>query len=103
MSINTLSDLQQLTQDLASDKDFRAKFKQSPKEAITEYFATRDFTWPEDLQVKVVEDDKNILNVVFPAVGKDGQLTDDDLNSLAAGKTPPAHFMVPPWASGYGI
>ena len=86
MSINTPSQLQQLAKDLASDKDFRAKLKQSPKEAIAERLATKDFTWPEDLQVKVVENDKNTINLVISTTNKDGKLTDDDLNSLAAGE-----------------
>ena len=88
MSTNIPSQLQQLAKDLVSDKDFRAKFKQSPKEAIAERLSTRNFTWtwPEGVQIKVIENDKNTLNVIFPSIDKDGKLTDDDLNSLAAGE-----------------
>ena len=84
MNINT--QLQQFTQGLANDKDFHAKLKQSPKEAILERLDASDAVWPKGMQVKVVENDKNTLNVVFPSVDKDGKLTDDDLNSLAGGE-----------------
>ena len=98
MSINTPSELQQLAKDLASNKDFRAKLKQSPKEAIAERLATKDFTWPEDLQIKVVENDKNTINLVLPAMDKDGKLTDDDLNSLAAGEVVIGAILAPGFA-----
>ena len=86
MNINTPSQLQQLTKDFVSDKDFRAKLKQSPKEAILERLSASDATWPKDLQIKVVENDKNTVNLVIPTTNEDGQLTDDDMKSIAAGE-----------------
>ena len=86
MNTSAPSQLQKFAKDLVSDKNFRTKLKQSPKEAILERLSASDDTWPKGVQIKVVENDRNTINMVVPTLDKDGKLTDSDLDQLAGGE-----------------
>jgi len=64
------------------DKGFRNALTADPKKAIEELF---NITLPEKLNFSVLEEKPDSITIVLPAQLNDGELSDDQLDSVAGG------------------
>ncbi|MFD1157696.1 NHLP leader peptide family RiPP precursor [Roseovarius aestuarii] len=67
-----------------TDESFKKKLLAEPAAALAEF----DIRIPESVSVVVVENTASTVNLVLPKVPFEGDLSDSDLQNLAAADTP---------------
>lgn len=86
-----------------SDAKFRAEFLANPHAAFESWFGT---ALPPQIKLRAIEEGADEYVVVIPhnaAAGKDGELSDDDLEAVAGGSKSGASDFFGTLGSGLGV